>query len=96
MKAVAKLFLTHREVSAQEAVYRLLLLTLTKGSKQVVFMPTELLENRTQLLKPMKLVDTLKDDDPNVLQMSIIARYEARSVSVKNLSLAEFVARYAY
>ena len=98
IKAVAKLFLTHREVSAHEAVYRLLALPLTKSSMKVVlvFIPTDLLENRTQILKPIKLIDTLKDDDPDVLQMSIIDRYEARSVSVKDLCSAEFVARHTY
>ena len=96
MKAVAKKFLTHREVSAQEAVYRLLSLPLTKGSRQVIFIPTDLPENRTRLFKPMKFIETLDDDDPNVFQISILDRYEARPVSVEDLCLAEFVARYAY
>ena len=96
MKAVAKKFLTHREVSAQEAVYRLLSLPLTKGSRQVIFLPTDLPENRTRLFKPMKFIETLDDDDPNVFQISILDRYEARPVSVEDLCLAEFVARYAY
>ena len=96
MKAVAKKFLTHREVSAQEAVYRLLSLPLTKGSRQVIFIPTDLPENRTRLFKPMKFIETLDDDDPNVFKISILDRYEARPVSVEDLCLAEFVARYAY
>lgn len=37
MKSVAQKFLTHREASAQEAVYRLLPLPLSQGSRQVVF-----------------------------------------------------------
>ena len=96
MKAVAKKFLTHREVSAEEAVYRLLSLPLTKGSRQVIFIPTDLPENRTRLFKPMKFIETLDDDDPNVFQISILGRYEARPVSVEDLCLAEFVTRYAY
>ena len=96
MKAVAKKFLTHREVSAQEAVYRLLSLPLTKGSRQVIFIPTDLPENRTRLFKPMKLIETLEDDDPDVFQMSILDRYEARPVCLEELCLAEFVARYTY
>ena len=96
MKAVAKKFLTHWEVSAQEAVYRLLSLPLTKGSRQVIFIPTDLPENRTRLFKPMKLIETLEDDDLDVFQMSILDRYEARPVCLEELCLAEFVARYTY
>ena len=96
MKAVAKKFLTHCEVSAQEAVYRLLSLPLTKGSRQVVFIPTDLPENRTRLFKPMKVIETLEDDDPDVFQLSILDRYEARPNSLEDLCLAEFVARYSY
>lgn len=33
MRSVAQKFLTHREVSAQEAVYRLLSLPLSQGSR---------------------------------------------------------------
>jgi hypothetical protein len=35
-------FLTHREISAQEAAYRLLGLPLTKTSRQGLFIPTKL------------------------------------------------------
>lgn len=37
MKSVAKKFLTHREVSAQEAIYRLMSLPLVQGSRQILF-----------------------------------------------------------
>ena len=70
MKAVAKKFSTHREVSAQEAVYRSFSLPLSKGSMQVVFIPTDLPENKKRLFKPMKVIETLEDDNPDVFQFS--------------------------
>jgi hypothetical protein len=70
MKSVAKKFLTHREVSAQEAIYRLLSLPLVQGSRQILFIPTDLPEHRTRLFKPMKVIDTLEDDDPDVFMVS--------------------------
>lgn len=72
MKNVAKKCLTHREISAQEAIYRLLSLPLVKGSRQVIFIPSDFPENRTRLFKPMKLIDTLDDDDPDVFMVTII------------------------
>ena len=69
MKNIAKKFLTNREVSAQEAVYRLMSLPLTKGSREVVFVATDFPENRTRLLKPMKLINALEDDDSDIFQV---------------------------
>jgi hypothetical protein len=70
MKTVAKKFLTHREISAQEAVYRLLSLPLVQGSRQVVFIATDLPHKRTRLFKPMKVLQQLEDDDPDVFMVS--------------------------
>ena len=70
MKNVAKKFLTHREVSAQEAIYRLLSLPLIQGSRQIVFLPTDFPENRTRLMKPLKVIEALEDDDPDVYIVS--------------------------
>jgi hypothetical protein len=71
MKTVAKKFLTHRKISAQEAVYRLLSLPLVQGSREIVFVPTDLPENRTRLFKPLKLLETLGDNDTDVLMVNI-------------------------
>lgn len=69
MKSVAKKFLTHREVSAQEAIYRLMSLPLVQGSRQIVFVPTDLPEQRTRLFKPLKLLQMLEDDDADVFMV---------------------------
>ena len=71
MRATSKKFLSHREISAQEAVYRILPLPLTQGSHQVLFLATDLPENRTRLFKPLKLIEVMDDDDPDVFQVGI-------------------------
>ncbi|MES9883788.1 MAG: hypothetical protein ABW185_23290 [Sedimenticola sp.] len=95
MKHVAKKFLTHREISAQEAVYRLLSLPLTRGSHQVIFIPTDLPANRTRLFKPMKVIEALEDDDPDVFQTNILDRYQARPSVLAQLCLADFASTYS-
>jgi len=52
IKKIGSVFLTHREVSAQEAVFRLLGLTMLSCSVKRVFVPTDLLDNRVRILKP--------------------------------------------
>ncbi|XP_062600070.1 uncharacterized protein LOC134261665 [Saccostrea cucullata] len=94
MKSVAKKFLTHREVSAQEAIYRLMSLPLIQGSRQVVFVPTDLPEQRTRLFKPMKLIEMLEDDDPDVYMRGILEYYAARPSQLSEVTLAEFATKY--
>ena len=94
MKNVAHKFLTHREISAQEAVYRLLSLPLTRGSRQVVFIPTNLPENQTRLLKPMAVISTMDDDDPDVYQKGLVDKYAARPDVLDDMCLADFASNY--
>ena len=96
MKSIAKKFLTHREVSAQEAVYRLMSLPLSKGSREVVFIATDLPENRTRLMKPIKIIKNLEDDDTDVFQAGYLERYPMRPAIVEDMCLAEFVSKYRY
>ena len=51
------------------AVYRLLSFPLTQESRQALFIPTDLPENRTKLFKPMKDLQRLHDDDPDVSRL---------------------------
>jgi len=49
MKKIGSLFLTHREISAQEAFFRLLGLTMLSCSIKRVFVPTDLPDNRVRI-----------------------------------------------
>ena len=59
MKKIGSVFLTHREVSAQEAVFRLLRLTMLFCSIKRVFVPTDLPDNRVRILKPSRCLEIL-------------------------------------
>lgn len=73
MQHVAKKFL--REVSAQEAEYRLLSFHLSKGSRSVNFIQTNLPENRTYFLKPLIVIQDIEDDDDDdLVQKGILDR----------------------
>jgi hypothetical protein len=96
MQKVAKKFLSHYEVSAQEAVYRLLSLPLSKSSRQVMFIPSNLPENRTCLLKPLKVIQTMEDDNDDLVQKGIIYRYIIRPASVEYMCFADFCSHYKY
>lgn len=97
METVSKKFLSHPEVSIQEAVYRLLQLPLTKGSRQVVFLNTDLAENRTKLLKPMKEIQELDDDDDeNLYQEGMLDKYQLRPDCLEHICHANFAANYSY
>ena len=96
MAATARKFLSHREVSAQEAVYRLLPLPLSQGSRQVVFIPTGSKETRTRLFKPMNLIQQLDDEDPDVFLVGLLERYAARPDFLEDICLARFASDYKY
>lgn len=94
MRSVAQKFLTHRVVSAQEAVYRLLSLPLSQGSRSVLFVYTDLPQNRTRLFKPINVLKQLDDNDPDVFLLGTLDRYPARPNYLENMCLHEFVSLY--
>ena len=94
MQKVGSAFLTHREVSAQEAVYRLLSLPMKQLSRSVVFVDTNPKSERIAVLKDKNTLDQLHDDDTNVFQKSLIDRYQHRPRELQSMCLAEFAATY--
>ena len=94
MRKVGSAFLTHREVSAQEAVYRILSLPMKQLSRSVVFVDTNPKHERIAVLKNSNALKDLADDDTNVFQKSLINRYEHRPHELQSMSLAEFAATF--
>ena len=91
---IASTFLTSREVSAQEAAYRVLTLPLSRSSREVVYVSTDLPEARLHLLKPMSVIETMNDDDEDIYQIWIVERYSNRPDVFENICLADFVSNY--
>ena len=96
LRKVGSTFLsvTHREVSAQEAVYRLLSLPMKQLSRSVVFVDTNPKNERIAVLKDNESLSQLEDGDTNVFQKSLIDRYQHRPRSLRDMCLAEFAATY--
>ena len=95
MKKVGAAFLTHREVSAQEAAYRILPLPMKSMSRSVVFVDTNAKKDRIGVLKDSATIQELDDSDPNVFCKSLLDRYEHRPLELQNMCLAEFAANYS-
>ena len=94
LRAVGNKFLNAVEISAQEACYILLQLCMRKSSRQVIFVNTNLTEDRVFLLKPQSVIENMDDDDENVESRGLITRYEERPDSLENVCLADFACWY--
>ncbi|KAJ8310367.1 hypothetical protein KUTeg_012232 [Tegillarca granosa] len=71
-----------RDVSEHEAVARIMSLPMRKSNLQVKFIPTGYKENRTRMLKPLSVIETMKDDDTDIYNSSIIDKFAARPDSL--------------
>ncbi|XP_078312811.1 uncharacterized protein LOC144619258 [Crassostrea virginica] len=94
MKNCAKSFLNAREISAQEAVYRLLSFPLFKCSFRTVFVPADLPKNRVSFLKPLSVIKAMDHDEEDIYEKSIIDKYSLRPLSLENICLAQFAVWY--
>ena len=88
MHKIGSAFLDHREVSAQEAAYRVLSMPMKQLSRSVVFVDTNAKKERIAVLKSDDMLKQLDDDDPNVFQKSLIDRYQHRPEQIRDMCLA--------
>ena len=95
LKEIGSIFIKAREVSEHEAIGRILSLPLRRSNIEVIFIQTDLKENRTRFLKSKKSLQSLKNDDPDIYLPSIHEKYAKRPNSLENLTLAEFAANYS-
>ena len=85
LNKLGSVFLTNREVSAQEAVYR-----------TTIFLNTDHKDSRDSLLLAFTQLEKLDDNDENVFCKNIIDRYAARPQKLEDMCLTEFTANYTY
>ena len=78
LRKVGSAFLTHREVSAIEVVYRVLSIPMKQLSRSVVFVDTNPKNERIAVLKDNISLSKLDDEDTNVFQKSLLDRYQHR------------------
>ncbi len=94
LRKLGSAFLNHREISAQEAAYRLLSLPLKQATRTVTFINTTPKEKRVSMMKPLSVILAMESDDEDVYCHNMVDRYSARPQHLENLCLAEFVANY--
>ena len=94
MRKVASTFTNARNVSAQEASYRILGLPLHMSNFKIVWIPSGFPEKRIRIIKPKHLLESLDETDEDVFCSKIIDRYSARPTQVQHMCLAEFAMWY--
>ena len=98
LRKIGAAFLSTREVSAQECVYRCMPeLWLRKIFPKTLFVNTDFPQNRLRIPKSQDDLEELEDDSIDIFKSNIIQRYSNRPksiVSVDKLCLAEFAAFY--
>ena len=95
MRQIGQVYLQNREVSAQEACFRVCNLRLKEGSRKVEFIP--LGENPVRMSLPLRLIQNKSDDDDDsVWMVSKLDRYKARPKSddFDAMCLATFCSKY--
>ena len=98
LKKIGAAFLSTREVSAQECVYRCMpKLWLRKVFPKTLFVNTDFPQNRLRIPKNQDDLDELEDDSTDIFKSNIIEHYSNRPkaiLSADKLCLAEFAAFY--
>nr|XP_037874134.1 uncharacterized protein LOC110384711 isoform X4 [Bombyx mori] len=82
------------EMSAQEAAWYLLREPVAKSSVATVYIPTVLPTERARIRKSMKELEALDDDCTNVGKENWFDKYEKRPEELRDVTLAQFVAKY--
>ena len=99
LKKIGAAFLSTREVSSQECVYRCMPeLWLRKIFPKTVFVSTDLPEKRVRVTKTQNELDELDDESTDIYKSNIIERYSLRPKgipAVDKLCLAKFAAFYS-
>ena len=98
LRKIGAAFLSTREVSAQECVYRCMPeLWLRKIFPKTLFVSTDFPENRVRFAKKQQELDELDDDSTDIFKSNIIVRYGDRPKNipvVNDMCLALFAAHY--
>ena len=98
LRKVGAAFLSTREVSAQECVYRCMPeLWLRRTFPKTIFVSTDLPQNRLRIPKSQDELEELEDDGTDIFKSNIIERYCNRPTSialVDKLCLAEFASHF--
>ncbi|GBP91974.1 hypothetical protein EVAR_59368_1 [Eumeta japonica] len=94
MKKMSIDILQSVEMPAQEAAWYLLREPMTKSSVVTIYIPTVFPTERARIRKSMKELEALDDDCTNVSKENWFDKYEKRPEELRDVTLAQFVAKY--
>ena len=93
VKHIGNKFLNAVEVSAQEAAYLILQLSMSAKSRKCEFVPTAPPSERTFLLKSKKELEAMPQDSTEIEADNVIKRYMRRQEVLEDYCLADFISR---
>ena len=96
LRKLRSTFLNHREVSAQEAVYRILSMPLKQSTRHVIFVNTSPKVNRVKMLKPMSAIREMDESSDDLFCCGLLKKYAARPDCLEDICLATFAAKYRF
>ncbi|XP_069122503.1 uncharacterized protein [Argopecten irradians] len=95
MKKIGSVYLHHREVSAQEATFRVCNLKLKQSSRKVQFIPIG--DNPVRMSLPLSVIKKQAEiDDSNIWMTNLVDRYKARprTEDFEQICLGTFCSEY--
>ena len=95
VRHIGNKFLNAVEVSAQEAAYLILQLSMSSKSRKVEFIPTAPKNERIFLLKSKKELEELPEESTEIDSDNIVKRYSKRHEGLESYCLADFVSKIA-
>ncbi|XP_044578906.1 uncharacterized protein LOC123261377 [Cotesia glomerata] len=96
LRLIANAFLKASEFGSQEAVYYILALPLSKCSREVTFVNTNLPENRIQVVKSKEDLKKLPLNSTDIYIKDTLDHYIHRPHELEDTCLASFVSWYNY
>lgn len=84
LRSVSNVFLNSSEISAQEAIYVLAGLPLSRASEAEIYINTSLPQERVHILKSHSELQGLAPDSTDIFQKSLIDYYSKRPVSLEH------------
>ncbi len=94
--ALANVFHNSSEIGAQEAVFTLLSMPVSKSSRSVVYINTYKSKDRNRILKEQRYLDLIDDNSTDIYRTGILDYYKMRPADDKfqNMCLAEYASYY--
>ncbi|XP_054711012.1 uncharacterized protein LOC129220608 [Uloborus diversus] len=96
LRSLGNTFLNSNEVSAQEAIYLILGMPLSRCSRSTVYINTSPPNERVRLAKTRAQLQSLPEDSTEVFATGLIEHYVARPLQLNEICLADFASYYTF